>query len=149
MPPKVKVDVITSRSTLGRQLRYYRQVNGYTQKQLAKLVGIDRRLITMYENYKSKEFNHIKILKKIIDFLGIEDKLNLPEYIKFAIDNPSERLKTFQKKRGLTIADLSKQLKCDRHQIMKWRNGTAIMSNKYYSKIKNGLYDEKVKVMSQ
>lgn len=70
--PAIPID---ENSTVGQQIKHYRQIKGIHQKDIAKYVNIDRYTMHQIENYEYKQIKNPKYVQKIIDFLDIKIKL--------------------------------------------------------------------------
>ena len=77
MPPKAmgqiynignKGDTILDTSTLGKRIKYLRETQGITQKQLAEAIGIQEATLSRYEN--DKRDNQWQILGKLAEKLN-------------------------------------------------------------------------------
>lgn len=60
-------------------IKNYRLNKNYTQKELAKIIGIDKRTLQRIENHETKP--KLEIFKKLIEELDIKDK-DIINYIK-------------------------------------------------------------------
>lgn len=56
-------------SKIGKKLRILRKTKGYTQQQLADLLGVQRATVSNYE--VGRRSPHIKELERIAEFLGV------------------------------------------------------------------------------
>lgn len=88
---------------IGKQIAYYRKMQGITQKELCKKLGTSRSSINAYERREIKLLN-VSFLKKIIQALNIENKIILPEYEDFVVNNQSEKLKKILHDNNLNVA---------------------------------------------
>lgn len=64
----------TEGADIGKQIAYYRRIQGRTQKEISKKLGINRSTMNMYETKTIKLVN-VKILKMIFKELNIENEL--------------------------------------------------------------------------
>lgn len=103
--------------------------------ELAQQLGVSRHTIIGIESERIKSPN-IELLKKIFEILEIKDKIVLPDYIKFLMDNPSKQLKQFQVENNLAHNELAKIIEIDRYNLKKWINEEVQISIKGYEKIK-------------
>ena len=81
-------------------------------------------------------FPNLELLNNIIDVLDIREKVVLPDYIKFLMNNPSKKIQEFKKKRKFAQNEFAKLLKLDRSNLRKWLNGQVQISIKGYEKLK-------------
>ena len=55
---------------VGRNIRYYRYKNGYSQEKLSELCSISDVYVSEIE--RGKSFPHVQVLERIIDVLEVE-----------------------------------------------------------------------------
>lgn len=122
-------------NNIGEQIAYYRKLKGMTQKQLCKLLGVYKTTITAYENKEIKLVN-VEFLKKAFKVLDIEEKIILPEYETFIMNNQSEKLKKLLEDNNLSSYEFAKIVKVDDSNVQKWLKGKSVMSKSSYNKIK-------------
>ena len=120
---------------LGEQLKYYRQLHNVGQTELAEQLQVSRDSIMDIENREIK-FPNLELLNSIIDILNIRDKIVLPDYIKFLMDNPSKKIIAFKKEKKLSHNEFAELLDLDRSNLRKWLNGQVQISMKGYEKLK-------------
>ena len=77
-------------NNIGEQISYYRKIKGWTQIELAKKVNTCKECIRAYE-HKTIKLVNVKLLKKIIKVLEIENKIVLPPYEKFILYDQSKK----------------------------------------------------------
>lgn len=93
-------------STIGQQIKHYRQLRGIQQKDIAKYINIDRYTMHQIENYEYKQIENPKYMQKIIDFLDIKDKINWNDkYLEFVYLNKQEEIKEFRTKYNISLFD--------------------------------------------
>ena len=104
-----QVKNITSQSTLGEQIKYYRCIDDIKQTDLGLKLNFHRSTLNHLENKDMKLVN-VELIKGVIEELGIKDKINInDDYISFLLDNPCEKILSIRKKKKLTrqaFADL-------------------------------------------
>ena len=131
-----EIKPINENSTLGEQIRYYRQLANIEQRTLAKKLKCDRGVIFNLENKEMKLVN-IEFLKRVIKELKIEDKLIInDDYIAFLLNNPSKTIIDFRKKNNLKRVDLAKMVNIHASIIKKWEQGKAQLTRTSYNKLK-------------
>ena len=82
-----------------------------SKKDLSELIGVDTETYIKYENKRSK-FQNQNMVNKIIKILGMnEEKVKVPEYIKFLNSNPNEKIKQYMQENNLNIRQFSKIIK--------------------------------------
>ena len=128
---------INESSSVGDQIKYYRQLMSIQQKDVAKLIDIDRYTMYQLENKEYKQLYDKKHLQDVISFLDIEDKIVMnDDYIAFLLDNPIQTILDFRKKNNLKRIDLAKMLDKDISVIKKWETGKSQMTRASYNKLK-------------
>ncbi len=90
--------------TVGQRLRFYRQLKGYSTRQLADVVGVVPATITLYEN--DKHPIKYKTAVSIAEVLKIDRALLLDDYTTF-VDYPYNKL----------LQKLREQLKLNQSEI--------------------------------
>lgn len=123
-------------TSLGEQIAYFRKLKGWTQIELAEKLGTCKECIRSYEHKCIKLIN-VKLLKKMIEVLDIEDKIILPPYEKFILYNQSKNMKKILKDYNLNVYRLAKEIKTDDSNVMKWVKGKSIMSRTSFEKLMN------------
>ena len=120
---------------LGEQLKHYRRAKRIEQTELAEQLQVSRDSIMVLENREIR-FPNLELLTNIIEILDIKDKIVLPDYIKFLMDNPSKKIKAFKEKNKLVHNEFAELLDLDRSNLRKWLNGQVQISLKGYEKLK-------------
>lgn len=120
---------------IGKQIAYYRKIQGRTQKEICKKLGINRSTMNMYETKPIKLVN-VKILKMIFKELNIENKIVLPDYEKFIFNNQAEKMQKLLKENNLTSYQFAKIVGVDDCNVRKWMLGKSVMSRASFNKIK-------------
>lgn len=120
---------------IGEQIAYYRKQKGLTQTQLANLLNVSKSCINAYENRELKLVN-VEFLKRVFEVLEINNKIKLPAYEEFILNNQSQKLKKLLKENNLNYKRFSKSINVDYSNVKKWLNGQAIMSKTSYNKIR-------------
>ena len=123
-------------NNIGKQIAYYRKQKGLTQIQLADKLHVSKSCINAYENRELKLVN-IEFLKRVFEVLEINNKIKLPQYEEFILNNQSQKLKKLLKENGLNYKQFSKTINVDYSNVKKWLKGQAIMSKTSYNKIRN------------
>lgn len=123
---------VTSLS-VGKQIKHFRTLKELTQKELAKKINTDRAYISEIEN--DIKFPSIELLKKIIEVLNMEERITLPPYTLFLMNNPVEKIKKYQIENNISNHKLSKILKTNSTYVKKWINGQTVISKSVYEKL--------------
>lgn len=123
-------------NNIGKQIAYYRKSKGLTQTQLAEKLNISKSYINAYENRELRLVN-VEFLKRVFEVLEINNKIKLPQYEGFILNNQSEKLKEILKENNLNYKQFSKTINVDYSNVKKWLKGQAIMSKTSYNKIRN------------
>lgn len=130
-------------TSFGQQLKYYRRLNNINAKDMAKDLNIGYNTIWRLEEKSNDEynFNHktIQIIKKIIEYLNIENKLDYSnnEYLDFIINKQTrvvKRLLSIYSKQNLAIL-----LEINPNTISRWTDGKIVISKENYRKLKKML----------
>ena len=84
---------INESSSVGDQIKYYRQLMSIQQKDVAKLIDIDRYTMYQLENKEYKQLYNKKHLQDVISFLDIEDKIIWNDkYLEFIYKDKQEEI---------------------------------------------------------
>ena len=118
-------------TTVGDHLRKKRLDSKLFQKDVAKLIGVERDCIYNWENNISKP--QIHLLPKIIEFLG---------YVPFDFQEETmgDKIIGYRKKKGLTQKKLAQILAVNKSTIRDWERNKHKPSKKLLKKI-NGIWD--------
>ena len=128
---------ITSESTLGEQIKYYRRLNDIKQTELGLKLNFERSTLNHLENREMKLVN-IDLIKGIISELGIEDKINInDEYIQFLLDNPCEKIRKTRKKLKMTLQQFGELLGVSDTSVRRWEHGNQKISRNKYERLKD------------
>ena len=102
---------INESSSVGEQIKYYRQLMGIQQKDVAKIIDIDRYTMYQLENKEYKQLYDKKHLKDVISFLDIEDKIIWNDkYLEFIYKDKQEEIYEFRMKYGISRVDLGRKM---------------------------------------
>lgn len=128
---------LTSDSTLGEQIKYYRRLNDVKQTDLGIKLNFERSTLNHLENHEMKLVN-VNLIKGIIEELGIKDEININDnYIKFLLDNPCEKIRKTRKKMKLTIKEFGELLGVSETSVRRWEHGNTQISRKKYERLKD------------
>lgn len=117
------------------QITLYRDLRGYTKKQLAEELGISPQKMSNYE-MRRVEMKNPKIIQGIINILNIENP-NLTKYQRFLLENPNEKIKDYILENNEDLREISKILSIEPKTIMNWiLNDDVIISEESYNKMK-------------
>ncbi len=128
---------ITSESTLGEQIKYYRRLNDIKQTELGLKLNFERSTLNHLENHEIKAVN-INLIKGIIEELDIKDKINVnDDYIEFLLNNPCEKIKSARKKNKMTLKQFGELLGVSDTSVRRWEHGNQNISRKKYERLKD------------
>ena len=117
------------------QITLYRDLRGYTKKQLAEELGISPQKMSNYE-MRRVEMKNPKIIQGIINILNIENP-NLKKYQRFLLENPNEKIKDYILENNEDLREISKILSIEPKTIMNWiLHDDVIISEESYNKMK-------------
>ena len=132
----MRLPMLVDNSSIGQQIKYYRELKGLTQEELGKAIGITKHTIRRIENQEMLLVN-LPLLDKLITYLNIKNKINYTDdYIKFLMNNPAIQIQNYRKTKNITMYELSKILDTSYSTIKRWENGKSIISRKCYEKLK-------------
>ena len=114
-------------------LRYYRQRNNLTTRQLAEQIGVVPATIVMYENGKHPIPYDVAI--KLADVLKIEVSLLYDEFSRFLAVPYTEALKSVRMALGLSQKAFAEQIEVIPSYYYKLEEGNRRPSRKVYQKI--------------
>lgn len=104
------------------------------QRDLADKIGVERSYISEIEG--NRKMPSVDNIKKIIEILGAENNIIIPEYKLFLMDNPSEKINKYIKENNISLNRLSKILDTNVSYIKRCLYGTTIISKSIYEKLK-------------
>ena len=114
-------------------LRYYRQRNNLTTRQLAEQIGVVPATIVMYENGKHPIPYDVAI--QLADILKIEVSLLYDEFSRFLAVPYTEALKSVRMALGLSQKAFAEQIEVIPSYYYKLEEGNHRPSRKVYQKI--------------
>ena len=116
------------------QFVYYRNLRGYTLKEVGQVIGVSEKYYNKYERRVHKLTDKDKIYK-IAKFLKIEEKLLIPEEDEECKIDKKE-LKKYLVDNKITNSELSRLTGISRRSIVDWFNTKTEISNESGKKIK-------------
>lgn len=122
--------------TIGQNINYYRRQKGFSQKELAEIVGISPQNMLRLE--KDSANPTVSTLKKILDALQITPNqlFGTTQYENIHIQLPfAQNFQNLRKKHNLSISEMSKILNISENDISELETGTLIPSEKLINKI--------------
>jgi len=106
---------------IGDRIRYVRIQAGYGQKELAKLLGIDRVTLVRLENNQVSDWNmKTDLLVQIATICGFERTYCCDDYHRFIVDDCGGQIKAYRKEHHLTQQALADMLGVARTTIRRW-----------------------------
>lgn len=137
---KIKVDRIPKEMPISHninfadQLLYYRQLLGYTQKQVGQAIGISEDTYRRYE-LKEIEITDITKIKKLVKLLKFKEQPKLSNYVTFLMNKPNKKLQQYMKENNLSKTKFSSLSGISRRTITDWFNGKKEISKESFEKI--------------
>ena len=126
---------INENSSVGEQIKHYRQLKGIQQKDIAKYINIDRYTMHQIENYEYKQLSNIKYIKEVLNYLDISDKIIWNDkYLEFICLNKQPEIKEFRMKYNISLQDLSTMLNVGISTLKQWEKNTSRISRKNFEK---------------
>ncbi len=120
-------------NTVGQRLRYYRQLKGYSTRQLADMVGVVPATITLYEN--NKHPIKYKAAVSIAEVLKIDRTLLLDDYTTF-VDYPcNELLQELRKVLNLNQSEIAAKIGVAQSNYSAWERGARTPRRQEYKNI--------------
>lgn len=137
---KPKEVIETNRTNFAEQMIYFRRIHGYTQKQVAKAIGISEGTYSNYEENKT-ELTNIKIINRILKFLEFTEEPKVSDYVKFLMSNPEKMLEKYLKENKISKNKFSQLSGISRRAMLDWFNHTKGISKESYEKIEKFITD--------
>lgn len=137
---KPKEVIENDRTNFAEQMIYFRRLHGYTQKEVAKAIGISESTYGNYEENKT-ELTNIKTINKILKFLEFTEEPKVSDYVKFLMSNPEKMLEEYLKENKISKNKFSKLSGISRRAMLDWFNHTKGISKESYEKIDKFITD--------
>lgn len=119
--------------TVGQKLRYYRQLKGYSTRQLADMVSVVPATITLYEN--DKHPIKYKTAVSIAEVLKIDRTLLLDDYTTF-VDHPCNKLlQELRQKLNLNQSEIAAMIGVAPNSYSAWENASRTPRRQEYKNI--------------
>lgn len=119
--------------TVGQRLRYYRQLKGYSTRQLADMVSVIPATITLYEN--DKHPIKYKTAISIAEVLKIDRTLLLDDYTTF-VDYPCNKLlQELRKQLNLNQSEIATMIGVAPNSYSAWENASRAPRRQEYKNI--------------
>lgn len=123
------------------QFIYYRILQGYTQEQVGQVIGVSGKSYWKYEK-RVHELKDINKIKKIADFLGIQEIIKMPQE-KHRINNTE--IKSYLMENHINNTQFSQAIGVSRRTVIDWFNKNVYISDKNYTKIEKFIKDNEMK----
>jgi len=120
---------------LGRQIVYYRQLKGYERKDLAKKLNIRTTTLAQYERGVNS-ITDVTVLNNMLDILDIREKIILPDYINFLMNEPSKVIEEYLSKKQISPYKFSSIMNVKYDTVLNWMNNKTKISRENYLKFK-------------
>ncbi len=131
-----KMPSISSNSTIGEQIKYYRRLANIKQTDLSKKLNCGKYQIKSIENKKTKLAN-LDLLKAVLKELHVEDKIKInDDYLVFLLNDSQKSIQELRKKLRLTRLNFANKLGVPWTSIKNWETGRNVISRKNFEKIK-------------
>lgn len=137
---KRKEAIENDRINFAEQMIYFRRLHGYTQKEVAKAIGISESTYANYEENKT-EVTNIKIVNRILKFLEFTEEPKVSNYVKFLMSNPEKMLEKYLKENKISKNQFSELSGISRRAMIDWFNHTKGISKESYEKIEKFIID--------
>lgn len=137
---KRKEAIENDRINFAEQMVYFRRLHGYTQKEVAKAIGISESTYSNYEENKT-ELTNTKVINKILKFLEFTEEPKVSDYVKFLMSNPEKMLEKYLKENKISKNKFSKLSGISRRAMLDWFNHTKGISKESYEKIEKFITD--------
>ncbi len=119
--------------TVGQRLRFYRQLKGYSTRQLADMVGVVSATITLYEN--DKHPIKYKTAVSIAEVLEINRTLLFDDYTTF-VDYPCNKLlKELREQLELNQSEIATMIGVAQSNYSAWERGVRTPRRQEYKNI--------------
>ena len=119
--------------TVGKRLRYYRQLKGYSTRQLADMVGVVPATITLYEN--DKHPIKYKTAVSIAEVLEIDRTLLLDDYTTFVNYPCNKLLQELRGKLNLNQSEIATMIGVAPNSYSAWENASRAPRRQEYKNI--------------
>lgn len=126
------------------QMKYFRILKGYSQRQVGEAIGVCEDTYRSYE-LKEIEVRDINKINKIVEVLDFSEEPILSDYVKFLIAKPEKILVDFFKNSGVAKNEFARKAGINRRSILSWINKEKTVSEECYYRIKKAMdeYEKK------
>lgn len=119
--PRPKAPDISTLTTIGGRLQYYRREKSLLQKDMIDQLGIDRTTYIRYES-KNQENYSLEVLRKIAKILEIDLMCLLDDYYLFLLHGQAQQIKTLRESMGLSQRGFAKLHGVYSSTVRSWEN---------------------------
>ena len=113
-------------NSTGEKLRWYRNKNNLSQKDVADKIGMSRSTYIHYENNTTYLYPKDK-LKKLANLFGIKITKLLDDYNLFLYNGQGKQIKALRNKLGLTIPEFARLYKTTPNTVRNWENEKVVV----------------------
>lgn len=116
------------------KLKWYRINNGLLQRDVAKVMGIDRTTYSRYEENILEAYPLDK-LTKVAELFGIDVTALLDDYNLFLYHGQGKQIKRLRKSMKLTQSEFAKYIFVPLGTLKKWEQERACIQKKTFEKL--------------
>lgn len=120
--------------TVSDKLKWYRFQNGLQQSDMAKIMEVDRKTYSRYEENVLEAYPLDK-LEKASKYFGIDIADLLDEYNLFLYRGQGAQIKGLRKSLGLTQSELAKRLGVSIQKVKNWEREKVRVSRGTFEKL--------------
>lgn len=120
--------------TVSGKLKWYRLNNGLLQREVAKVMGVDRTTYSRYED-NILEAYPLAILSKAAALFNIDISLLLDDYNTFLYNGQGKQIKGLRKSMKLTQSQFAQNIKTPLGTLKKWEQDKSIIPKKTFEKL--------------
>lgn len=120
--------------TVSDKLKWYRINNGLLQREVAKVMGVDRTTYSRYEDNILEAYPTEK-LSKAAALFNIDITLLLDDYNSFLYNGQGKQIKGLRKSMKLTQSQLARNMKTPLGTLKKWEQDKSIIPKKAFEKL--------------
>jgi len=120
--------------TVSDKLKWYRINNGLLQREVAKVIGVDRTTYSRYEDNILEAYPLDK-LSKAAALFNIDISLLLDDYNTFLYNGQGKQIKGLRKSMKLTQSQFAQNIKTPLGTLKKWEQDKSIIPKKTFEKL--------------
>lgn len=120
--------------TVSDKLKWYRVNAGFLQRDVAKIMEVDRTTYSRYED-NILEAYPLEKLSKAAELFKIDVSLLLDDYNAFLYNGQGEKIKGLRKAMKLTQSQFAQNIETPLGTLKKWEQNNAIIPKKAFQKL--------------